>query len=428
MAHSRLATYQNGIGLLEESLASAERAYLLRDKVAERERYQIAAIYHLDRLQYEDALKDFQKAVLLDAGDANSHRQIAMLHANLGDAGAGIGSARAAAGLLPENHIAQGVLAVLLAAANRPDEALAEVRKARARLGDDPYFYWGEGLAWLVKGDPVRGERAFRSLMEGTTTYQSHGRLLLAQTLVYEGRLREAMDELQGGLGLDLRMGFQRNAAIRRSFLASLHSLLGEREQALRRLEEVEALKDLPVNLKNLRSAAVLSSELGDVRRAQRLLERIERLSDQYPSNISKGSAAQIRGEIARVTNDVDTARQNFEEALLYWEDPSSLHSAARFWAAEGRCDKAVPLFGAVLSQRGRILRDFFATTWVLGHLELARCEEQLGQYEEASHQYDAFLQLWEVAQPSLEIVREAQRKRDALQESQINLTRRESR
>jgi serine/threonine protein kinase/tetratricopeptide (TPR) repeat protein len=415
MAYSRLSTYQNGIGLLEESFASADQAYRLRSRVSERERYQIESTYHINRLQYDEAIRALQRAVLLDPADANSHRHIAMLHANLGNAEAGLGSARTACRLLPRNVIVRGVLVVLLAAANRPDEAIDEVRKARRSLGDDPYFYWGEGLALLGKGDSMAAKNAFHRLMKGDPTYESHGRLFLAQALIYEGRLREAAEELEAGLGLDLRMGFQRNAAIRTSLIAGVNSLLRDRPETLLHVSRLEDLKDVPIHLKHLRSGALLYCHSGEISKARALLARIEKIQDLYPSPLSSGSAAQIRGEIEQAAGRTAQARRSLEEARLHWADPPTLDSLARFWIRQRRCDKALPLLRELLSQRGRILRDYSADSWVVAHLESARCQRDLGHAEEARRDYDEFLTLWQEGIADSSFVQEAIRERKAL-------------
>jgi tetratricopeptide (TPR) repeat protein len=413
MAHCQLAIYQGGVGKYAESLASSEAAFRLRGRLPERESYAVAATYHLHRLQYEEALGYFQKAVALEPADADSWRQIALLHANLGDAQAGLEAAHKACAAQPGNVIDCGIPAVLLAAANHPDAALREIEAARDRLGDQSYFNWGEGLARLGRGDAARAESAFRRLMEGDPTYVSNGRLLLAQTLVYEGRLRQAASELESGLGLDSRKRFARDGLIANLFLARIYGLLGERLEAQRDLAVMEQLPDLPIFLKNLRGAALVADDLGDRTRLASFLGRIERLRDQFPSDLARGSAAHLRGELERAAGSLGAARDDLEEARLRWGDPSTLRSLARLWAAESRCDKAVPLLQQVLAEKGRILRDYFAADWVTAHLDLARCQKRLGKAREAQASYDAFLDLWGVAAADLPLVRQARIERD---------------
>ena len=415
MAYSQLAIYQGGVGRYAESLASSEAAYNLRDRLPDCEKYRVIAIYHLHRLQYEEALGYFQKAVVLEPTDADSWRQIAMLHANLGDAQAGLEAARKACQAQPGNVVNQGVLAVLLTAADHPDEALREIEEGRERLGNHVYFNWGEGLARLGRGDADGAAAAFRRLMESDLTYLSNGRLLLAQALVYEGKLREAAAELESGLELDTREHFARDGLIANLFLARTYALLGEPREAQRHLALMEQLPDLPIFLKNLRGAALVADDLGDRAYLARFLERIEGLRDRFPSDLARGSAAHLRGELERAAGRLETARTALEEARLYWGDPSTLRSLARLWEAEGHCDKAIPLLQQVITRKGRILRDYFAADWVTVHLELARCQKQLGHGAEARASYDAFLELWGTSAADLPLVRRARAERNEL-------------
>lgn len=363
-AYSRLSIYQGGVGNYDAAFEAAERAFQLRDRVSERERHRIAGTYHLDRLQYEEALREFQQAVLLDPEDSDSHRQIALLHANLGEAHLGIEPARKARDLPPQSVINQGVLILLLAQAQRPDEALRELETARERFGNDPYLYWGEGVARVVKGDLEGARAAFEALAEGDTTYASHARILLAQTLMMEGKLREAIAQLEMGLALDARKGYERNGAIRSFFLAKAHALSGDREEAERHLAVIEGVSVHPMYLKVFRNAALLAVEIGDLDRAGRLLESIEDLHGRYPSALSRGAVAQVRGEIHRARGEVEHARGSFDEARSSWDDPSTLRSLAFFWAERGECAKARRLLDQIVSARGRGTGDFFAP-WV---------------------------------------------------------------
>jgi serine/threonine-protein kinase len=363
-AYSLLAIYSGGTGDYQRAFKAAEQAYALRDRVSERERYQISATYHLDCMQYEEALKDFQQAIILDPEDSSSYRQIALLHANLGEPYAGIEPARKARDLPPPSIINAGVLALLLAQAGRPDGALRELKFARKRFGDETYLYWPEGIAWQVKGDSLRAQAAFKALSEGDTTYESHARILLAQSLMLDEKYHQAEALLESGSSLDNRLHFGRNEALRDLLLAKIAVLKGQSSRARQYLERMEGLADLPMNLKMIRAAAVLSAEIGDLQRAERLLRRIEMLRDLYPSALSRGAAAQIRGAIETARGNFEKARRSLGEARLLWEDAGLLDSQALLWLAQGKCDQAAPILEQLLAIKGRVVSDFF-TPWV---------------------------------------------------------------
>ena len=365
-AHGRLAIYAGGTGDYERAFRAAHRAYELRHSVSEPERHQISATYHLHYMQYEEALKDFQQAIILDPEDSDSYRQIALLQANLGVPQAGIEPARKARDLLPTSVINEGVLSLLLAQAGHPDEALSELHSARERFGNETYLYWPEGIAWQIKGDGQRARAAFKALSEGDTTYVSHARLLLAQSLMLDGRVREAEAVLESGSGMDNRLHFDRNEAMRNLLLAKNHVLQGKPEEAEQDLQRVEELADLLIHLKMLRLAGVVAAEIGSLERAGRLLTRVESMRDLYPSALSRGAAAQIRGAIETSRGDFAKARQSLDEARRFREDVSVLHSQAHLWLTQGRCDEAMPILEEILTIRSRMIGDFF-TPWIYG-------------------------------------------------------------
>jgi serine/threonine protein kinase len=364
-AYSRLSIYRNGIGDYEGSFEAARRAFALRDRVGERERLQISADYHLSCLQYEEALKEFQQAALLDPEDGGLQRQIAQLHYSLGEAGAGLEAARRARDLPPPSLVNHGTVVMLLSHARQPEAALLELAAARRKFGADPYLFWPEGIARLYQGDLPAAEAAFRALAEAGPTYASHGRILLAQVLLMEGRVEEANAQLESGVGLDQRKGFARNGGVRNLLLAKIYGLQGDREEALRYLGQLDGLPDLPLYLKIFRNAALLAVELGDLDRARRWSSHIDAIRDRYPSDLSRGFAAHVRGEIAHAERNFEQARAQLEQARMSWDDPGTLHSLARLWIERGRCDKALPLLDVIFtSEAGRGLGDFF-TVWV---------------------------------------------------------------
>jgi tetratricopeptide (TPR) repeat protein len=365
-AHSKLAIYSGGTGSYQRAFRAAEQAYKLRNRVSERERYQISATYHLDCLQYENALKDFQQAVILDSINGDAYRQIAMLHANLGEPHAGIAPARKARDLSPYSVINEGVLILLLAQAGRPDEALRELELARKRFENQTYLYWGEGIAWQVKGDFRRAQRAFQVLAEGGTTYESHGRILLAQSLMLEGRFLQAIDMLEGGLGRDNRQRFERNEAIRSLLLAKAYTLVGDTERAQEYIERVEALPDLPMHIKLLRAAGIHSAEVGDLERARRIMLRLEELRELYPGALSNGVSAQLQGEILAAEGRREEAKRVLKKASILWDDASALRSYARLWLGLGECAEALPSLKKIREERARAFGDFFAV-WADG-------------------------------------------------------------
>lgn len=373
MAHARLGMYLGGVGNFEKSFEASERALQLSKELPAVDRSWIAANYHLDRLQFEEALKELEGAIPPEGADPERFRQLAMLQANLGDARLGIEPAEKARNLPPPSVINHGVHALLLAWADLPEAALQEAHEGRKLFEgskDVVYLNWPEGVARLLQDDLDGAASAFREMASGDSPYVSHGRILLAQSLMMEGRISEAANELERRLDVDDRKGYDRNGALRAFLRAKAAALQGAREDVARHLKLVDRLPDLPPSLRIFRMAAILAAETGDMDRAERLLARIETIAEEYPSHFARAAEAHVHGEIARAQGDLGAARDAFEEARQLWGDPAILVSIGRFRLENGQCGKALSAFEEALASEGRGLGSFFFVWSDLSRLE----------------------------------------------------------
>lgn len=414
LAYSLLAIYQGGDGRLAEAQAAADKAYALRDHVGQRESYRIAGTYHAQAMQYEKAVEDYARAAEFDPRDADSVRQAALIYVNMGHHDEGLAKAQEVRKRNPEDVVDNGLVSLILAIQGRAGMALEEVRKARQRFPTGTYLYWPEGIAWLVQGDTARAETAFEKLANGAAEdqeYKSYGRYYLVQSLIHRGKLQQAARALEADLSLDTQAGYQRNEMNCDETLARIYLLLGDKEEARRPLVQLESqLADIPLHLKHLRSTALLEIRLGNLPRARELLARIEALRDRYPSFLSRGFAAQVRGEIEAAAGHYEMARDSLETAGREWRDPKTEESLARYWAGRGSFDRAAALYDEILRQKGWILHEFFIGEWIEAHLELARCDRQLGKTAEARTRYGELLSLWREADRDLPLVLDAER------------------
>lgn len=396
-AHDLLSICQAGIGRFEDADRSSAVALRMSEALGPVEKSRALASSHLNRLQYEQAKDECEMVVAVEPDDATTRRLLAMVLGTLRKPDQAALEMRKARDSDPGDVIGQGELAVLLAQANRPDESLGEIEKARSALAgvDLTYLFWGEGLAYLMKGEGERATQAFGHLAKGQDVYESNGQLFLAQVAVYEGRLLDAVAVLGKGLIVDGRREFEANRATRLEWLARLNLLLGDGPPARDALENLERVRDLPSFFKALRGATLGYVQLRDTQRARALLSRLKAVRDRYPSSIAIGAVAQVEAELARLDGDPARAEELFRLAYERWPDASTLESLSRFWMEQDKPARALPLVEERLTQKGLILGDHLATQWVLAHLDLARCLTALGRKDEARRSYDEFLDLW---------------------------------
>jgi tetratricopeptide (TPR) repeat protein len=277
-------------------------------------------------------------------------------------------------------------------------------------------MFWGEGLAWLGKGETENARRAFVALSEAGGIYTTTGRLYLAQTKIYEGALEEATDELESDLGVDLKLGDQVHEEVRRYWLGQIFILRGRRSAAVRQLEALSRWKVLPSNLELLRNRAFLCRATGDLSRADLLIRQAERMHSEFPSNFSQAVLAQVRGELELLrVGHWEVARTNLEQAYALWGDASTLWSLANAYYAHKDYRRALTIYEQFLSRKGEVLRWEFSGLLPLAHLQAARCHRNLTDNDRATQEYNQFLRLWGDKGNQIPLVEEARREREVV-------------
>ena len=375
LAHCELAIYLNGMSSQGRAYQAIKEAFRLKDDVPFfLERY-IRALYHLYSSQFRHAADSFELVVARSPIDATAHRQLALLYEKLGEFEKSLYHARRARELLPTDAINQGLVAVLLAAFELPEDALMDLEEVREGFaGDQTYFDWGEGLARLVRGEAGKAREAFERLSDGGPRFQSFGELLQAQAAVLEGRLGDAESVLLGGLQRDLRMGWTRNVIMRRSFLAEIHWLLGEEAEARRHLRSAHDLAQGPVFLRNLQLVGTLYSKLEDIEGLGNVLDDVRRIHAAVPGELSTRTRLQLEAELAWLEGDLVDAEEKFRQLGNGVEEPIVLESVVRYLLAEDRCKEAVPHLERLVELKGRIARSYFLDVWRSAEQHLQGC------------------------------------------------------
>ncbi|MGH9334756.1 MAG: hypothetical protein ACRD21_13525, partial [Vicinamibacteria bacterium] len=396
VAQARLSMVENAMGRPERALAALERAFQLRERLTEPERYLIDMSYHIMTRDYDRTLQIGRAWTAAYPEDPDGYRFLANTTEWMGHLPEAIEAARRSMQLLPTSLMHHGLLPVLLAEANRNDEALRELEVARDKGFDGAYLYWGEGLAWLGKDDVVQAAEAFRSLENGGGIAAPWARFYLAQTHVLDGSLEDAIEflndetsEPEAATGDRLLLSLERYA------LALLRVRTGDDAGVHEIAEALAGSAAQPWDLGSLRQSAILEIELGRASHAESTIRRLTALAERFPGRFARGMVTHAEGELARAKGAREEAKDKLEEAVRLWPDVPLLWSLARFRSEGGDAAHALPLYQEILFRKGEILRREPALFWVLAQLETARCLEALGRYREAARRYEQFLLIW---------------------------------
>src|SRR5580765_7356419 len=404
MAHAQLsAVYAN---TNQTSLAPqySRRAFELRDRVSERERFFISWRY------YRDAMQDWEKALELAQSWTKTYPREAFAFNSLGIALILLGQFdqsvepfRQAIRLDPKFVPAYGNLAASLLALDRLTEARAILQQA---ADNHLAFAGARRLSYLlafVQGDSATMARELNASIGVGETNAAFG--WQAHASAFEGRVLQAHDAFGRGIQMSRQGNFNEVAAQLRMEDAETHATVGQCAQAREEVATGLALSRDNTTLEHAsrtlglcgaeREALELSTEL-----ATRFPEAT--LTNRLALPLTAAAIAIQRGDAERVLELLEPVRR-FDHA------PS-----AEFWPAYLRGQAYLRLknaaaaaaeFSAVIGHRGEVPASML---YPLSYLGLARAAVLSNDTANARKAYDRFLELWKNADAVLRPVIDA--------------------
>lgn len=376
MAQLKLGDYYlAAAGDRERAFPYMDRAYALRERVTEREKYFIAAEYFSAHQQFEDARDSLTALTTLYPEDPEFRYELANAYYALEDLSPAIAELRQAIRIHPHGARAQGSLVLFLARNNQTDAALDASTEAQRNGIDSPYLYWARGLALAGKGDVAAARKDFAKLA-GTTPYYRHlGLLQDARLSLLEGNLPAAIAGLNQAVDVTRREGDATLELASRLQLARAYMLGSQPRAALDQAAHVIRLTDSATTRPNaLRDAGSLALAVGDVQGAQNCLKRL----DDTSSNAVRGAAQLfLAAEIAAHERRYVDARRMLDESYARRPFYGCQRVQAQASAAMGDWNGAVGGWSALLSLRGQVIQDGFTPDLRLASTELARAKVQ---------------------------------------------------
>ena len=234
MAHALLSAVYANTGQSALAPEFSKKAFDLRDRVSDRERFFISWRY------YRDAIQAWDKALELARSWTATYPREAFAFNALGNALIRLGQfeqsvepLREAIRLDPQFVPAYGNLAASLLAVNRLDEARATLKLAADRKLD---FIGASRLSYLVafvQGDTKTMERELEASIGLRQTNSAFGWQAHASAAV--GRVKQAHDQYRRGIQMSLHGGFTEVAAQLITEDAEMHATVGQCVEAPQR-------------------------------------------------------------------------------------------------------------------------------------------------------------------------------------------------
>jgi tetratricopeptide (TPR) repeat protein len=418
LAHHFRARTLFSSSLLESALEEEEKAFALRGRVTEHERYWIESQYYNIIGDWAGAASALQKNTVRFPDEAVFHRQLASTLVRLGRYDEAIPSNRRSIELDPFGANNRSELLVNLAVANRTDECLEEARKMEASGRTPAMVHRDLALAWLQREEYERSLAECRLFGAGARERESGSRLITLPPLIMTGRFQEAIHLIEGDLALDASRPDeekeQADTYIRRNMLGQLQRLNGNGALAAEQAEFLVNLRPLACNLIYLREGCALALELKDERLAERGLDKLLAIQGKWPSSHCQSAVWLTRAMLLDAKGD-SRAGDLFAKAKGLWPDPINLFHVAQWEGKSGLAQAQLASLNELERLRGTVYRHHFAGLVVLGWLEQARCLRRLSRLAESLRMYDRVLRHWSGAQITGHFLQQVRREKDAI-------------
>ena len=279
LAYANLGTAYINVNEPTLGAQNLTKAYQLRDRVSQRERFYIEASYY--SLVTRDLDKGKQSAkewVQSYPTDWRPHNDLAIIYAQLGDADDAVRETQESVRIAPDNPGTYANLIGMLTAANRLTEAEAASKEARSRNLSGPYLCQYDYLLAFLQGD-VAGMQQQLRLATGVPRTEDVLLSAQADTDAYYGRLDRARKYSQSATESAQRADATEAAAGWKAQQALREVETGNSAQAKRAVAEALALNsghDVKI------FAALALARAGDVAQAQQLADD---LNHEFPTD-----------------------------------------------------------------------------------------------------------------------------------------------
>jgi Flp pilus assembly protein TadD len=393
MAQALLSGVYANNGRSAEAPALARKAFELRDRVSERERFFISWRYFIDAEQAWD------KALDLSLSWTRTYPREAFAFNSLGLASAAFGqheqavtAFQEAIKLDPRFVPPHGNVVGSLIALNRFEQAAALLEQAIAQGVDISSSRRTAYLLAFLSGD---AQAAARELDELRRTPQAMwASLVEARTSAFAGKWQAAHELYQRGVKSAIGEQFTELAAQWAMEDAELHAIAGDCELARREIPAGLALNRDNYTLERAaRSYALCGSP------------EASRLSDELRARFPTATLTS-RLHVPVIAAASAVARHDFARALQVLDEvkPYDHAPAAEFWPAYLRgqaylglesARAAAAQFQAIVEHRGEAPT---SPLYALAHLGAARAAAITGDTGRARASYDGFLALWSAA------------------------------
>ena len=411
MAFASLGTVYLDLG--EDNLASEEvrKAYGLRDRVSEREKFYIES--HYDQLalgDLEKAIQVYQLWAQTYPRDLVPYTNMGVCYQNLGEHDKALAAFRQAFQFSPGDSLVYGNLVTAYLDLNRFKEAATAANDAEAKgLGSPSLRLYVYELAFL-QNDTAKMTRMLAAAA-GQPAEESMLLHFAAGTAAYSGQLGKSRKLSARAIAAAERAGEKELAARFESEAAIWEAVMGNAEEAR---QGAGSALDLSNSIDTEGVSAAALAFAGDSTRAESLAVD---LAKRFPEDtiVQFNYLPTIQAQMELDRHDAEHALETLEPAVPYelglagsanfLANLFPVYVRAQAYLAAKRGAQAAAEFQKILDSPGLVLNEPIG---VLANLGLGRSYALEGDVAKARGAYEKFLQSWKNADPNVPVLRQA--------------------
>ena len=403
LAYARLGTVYSNLGQADEARKMTAKAYELRAKVSESERFYIEARYYTTvEPEPRKALDVYRVWLAAYPTEYTALANSALLLTQLGENDEALRNQEAATRVAPDQPIAWNNLGDTYSSLARYDEAKTAFQTS-LKLQNSPGARTSLYVMGILTGDQVLADAQVEAMRGHRDEVNLVG--VRMQAAAYRGRMTEAASlatEWQTRMDA-LSRGQQTGDGL--VALAISEALVGQAEQARARIASAD--EDGLLNAGSLNERLVVAAIAGDAAEAQRLLPAA--VAEHQKTAGTSPQATEIERALRALAM---LAERKPAEAIALLEpltfDDAHSESIAVWGIAHVLLENWPAVERAFVFSTSKESRHARGSSSAYSHVMLARAQSELGKTDAARKTYQKFFDLWKDADPGVPLLLQA--------------------
>lgn len=411
MAYARIAVFHGNREQMEEAQPYAQKAFDLRDRVSERERFYISEKYYNYVLgDVDKAMEVLQTWTRLYPNDFIPHNNLALRYQELGRYDDALKHALEAVRLSPNNTAARDNLIGTFSSLGRFDEAGEALEELRKLYPNGTAVHFTDYHLAFIRGD--------RAVMERESQW-ARGKPVEADFMSMEASAAAALGQLKKAEELRKRTFEAFKSQNRNDNAAQTLIGLAFRQAAFGKCPDATANAASALGLHkgkmSISGAASIYADCGDATRGLALLAEALKLYPKDTVTVSmfapviRAQVERGRGNPAQALELLETVRR-YDLGLIVGPYNNYIRGEALLDLRRGQ--EAAAEFQRIIDHRGV---DAMSELRPLAHVGLARAAAISGDVGKSRTSYQNFFALWKDADADLPILIEAKKEYEQL-------------